>query len=172
MPIPAATTAAAVGQNGVMDISSHMDFAADPTAVFTMLTHPNFLARLAVETGARDHTVDVAGPNTRLQMTMSSPSSARKFIGATMQLVHTVNWSGPAANGSRTGQVTIEVPGMPVKMTGSAAMRPAGKGTVVDYTGDMRINIPMIGPKLEREAAPLVKQAFDAQQRVGDDWLA
>ena len=40
------------------------------------------------------------------------------------------------------------------------------------YTGTFTVSVPLVGKKLEKAAAPHITQAFDMQQRAGDDWLA
>ena len=57
-------------------------------------------------------------------------------------------------------------------MTGTAILRPGGKGTTVVYEADLSVSIPFVGKKLEQSAAPSVMDGIGLQQRVGDQWLA
>ena len=52
------------------------------------------------------------------------------------------------------------------------ALRPGGRGTLVDFTGDFSIKVPFLGGKLEAQAAPALLEGFAVQQKVGDEWLA
>jgi len=56
-------------------------------------------------------------------------------------------------------------------MLGTARLTAGGSGTRVDYSGDLSVNIPFIGKKLEQSAAPAVLDGIGLQQRVGTDWL-
>ncbi|GAA1396882.1 DUF2505 domain-containing protein [Luteococcus peritonei] len=155
-----------------MDISSRLDFEADPKTVYQMMTDKGWLEELVSRVDAASHTIDVAGPTTRVSMAVNAPEEVRAFIGATMDMVQTVQWSDAAADDSRTGTLVIEVPGKPVTMNGDARLYPGGRGTVVEYAGELKVNVPFVGKKIEQQAAPYVKQAIDAQQQAGDDWLA
>jgi len=51
-------------------------------------------------------------------------------------------------------------------------LTPGGKGSVVDLNGELKVNIPFVGKKMEQGAAPAVLAGFRTQQQVGDRWLA
>ncbi|MGO4955759.1 DUF2505 domain-containing protein [Luteococcus sp. Sow4_B9] len=155
-----------------MDINSRLEFAADPKTVHQMMTNKQWLEELVSRTDATSHTIDIAGDTTRIQMALPAPQDLARFAGSALKLNQTIQWGDAAADGSREGSLVIEVPGMPVHMNGRARLYPGGKGTVVDYTGDLTVNIPFMGKKIEQQAAPYVKDAIDAQQSAGDDWLA
>lgn len=161
--------------HGMMDgmqISSRLDFEADPKTVYEMMTDKGWLTELVSRTGATSHTIDVAGPTTRIDMALPAPSEVSKFVGSALNLQQVIEWGPAAADGSREGTLAITVPGLPVTMDGRAEMRPGGRGTVVDYSGDFQVRIPLMGKKIEQQASPYVKQAIDAQQEAGDDWIA
>lgn len=157
---------------GRMEISSRLEFAAEPTRVYEMMTDRSWLEELVSRSEATSHQIDIAGPTTRVQMGLSVPDSMKKFAGATMTMVQTVTWGDAAADGSRQGTLVVEAPGMPVDCKGQARLYPGGKGTIVEYTGNLKVNIPFVGGQVEKAAAPYVKDAIDAQQVVGDQWLA
>ncbi|WP_420175397.1 DUF2505 domain-containing protein [Luteococcus sp. OSA5] len=155
-----------------MEITSRLDFPADPKTVYTMMTNKDWLEELVSRSEATSHTIDVAGTTTRIQMSLPAPQEVARFVGSALKLNQTIEWGEPAADDSREGTLVIEVPGMPVQMNGKARLYPGGKGTVVDYTGELKVNIPLMGKKVEQQAAPHIKDAIDAQQAAGDDWLA
>ena len=47
-----------------------------------------------------------------------------------------------------------------------------GRGAVLSYDGELTVNIPFLGPGLAKQAAPLLLEALEIQQRVGDEYLA
>lgn len=155
-----------------MDINSRLEFAADPATVHQMMTSRDWLEQLVATADASSHTIDIAGNTTRIDMALNAPAAASKVVGATMNLRQTVQWAEPNPDGSRDGTLTIEVPGMPVTMDGRAHLVPGGRGTVVDYTGQLKVNIPIMGRAIEKQAAPFITDAINAQQQVGDQWLA
>jgi hypothetical protein len=95
------------------------------------------------------------------------PSFARKFVGATIDLVQREEWSSPT---EATFEVTI--PGKPGEMTGKARLAQSGSDTVETVKMDVRVGIPLVGGKLEDLIAGLLKDAFRAENKVGVKWLA
>lgn len=154
-----------------MEITSRNDFAAAPDAVATMLTTKEFLEKVCEASGATSYEVTADGDHTVTRRELPTPPQAQKFAGATLTIVEDVTWSAAKADGSRDGRLDLQVPGMPVTMHGSATLKPGGKGTVVTYSGDLKVNIPFIGKKVEQQAAPAIVEALSIQQRIGDDWL-
>ncbi len=155
-----------------MDISSRLEFAATPKAVYLMMTDPAWLEDLISRSEATSHTVSVAGSTTRIEMALPAPKEVSRFAGNALKLVQTVEWADPAADDSRDGTLTVDSPGLPVDMHGQARMYPGGKGTIVDYSGALKVNIPLMGKKVEQMASPYIKDAIDSQQEAGDEWLA
>ncbi len=161
-----------VGKNEGMHLTSQLDFAAPPAAVAAMLTDRDFLERVCAASDAIEHSVQVDGDRTTLSRTLRAPSAAAKFTGDTITIVEETTWGPAGADGSRHGELNLRVPGLPVEMTGTAALRPGGKGTTIAYDADLKVNIPFVGKKLEQSASPAVLEGIAVQQRVGDDWLA
>lgn len=155
-----------------MQLTAQQDFAAQPTEVAAMLTDRAFLEKVCVASEARTHSVTVNGAHTTVSRTLPAPSSITKFTGSTITIVEDLVWSEAAPDGSRTAKFTLTVPGLPVEMLGTARLAPGGTGTRVDYSGDLSVNIPFVGKKLEQSAAPAVLDGIGLEQRVGTEWLA
>ena len=155
-----------------MQLTAQQDFAAQPSQVAAMLIDRAFLEKVCIASEAEKHSVIVDGPHTTVTRTLPAPSAVTKFTGSTITIQEDLVWSPPAADGSRTASFTLTVPGLPVEMLGTARLEAGGKGTRVDYSGDLVVNIPFVGKKLEQSAAPAVLDGIGLQQRVGTDWLA
>jgi hypothetical protein len=95
------------------------------------------------------------------------PSFARKFVGATIDLLQREEWSTPT---DATFEVTI--PGKPGEMSGTATLAASGADAVQSIRMDVRVGIPLVGGKLEDLVAGLLKDAFRAENKVGVKWLA
>lgn len=152
---------------GAMDITTNLVFPADPATVFAMITDPGFLEDVAAEAGATNCTVTVNGLVTTSARSLRAPAEAEKITGPTINLVETRTWSEPGPDGSRTGTLDLKVPGQPITMDGRITLQPAGDHTRVDITGELKVKIPLIGKKLEKMAAPAVKDGIRAEERVG-----
>ena len=95
-----------------------------------------------------------------------------RFTGSELTVTEETRWGSPGADGSRTGDLTMDVQGQPVALRGQLQLSPGGPGTVVELTGDLKVSIPLLGRKIEQGAAPAVLAGFRKQQEVGDRWIA
>lgn len=154
-----------------MDIDSRADFTADPDRVFAMLTDKAFLEKVCAETHARSYDVIVDGDNVKTSRELPSPDAARPFTGETLTVVEDITWS-ETGGGARTGTVKMTVPGQPVNLNGKYELTGSATGSTLTLKGQLKVNVPLLGKKLEEAAAPAVMAAFDTQKRVGAEWLA
>ena len=155
-----------------MQINSQQTYAASPERVYAMMTDETYLGSVCDRFGATDRTITVDGSNTTVKMSLPAPPQVQKFVGATLPLNQFISWGEPAADGSRTGTMRMTVDRMPVHVEGSATLTPVGENTEVRYSAEMDVKIPLVGRKLEKEAAPMVQKALDVQQQVGEMYLA
>ena len=155
-----------------MQLQARNDFAADPDATHAMLTDPAFLAEVCVASGDVSHRVDAVPGRSAVERRMQTPSAVRSFLGDTLTLLQHVTWNDPAPDGSRTGRLVLTVSGMPARADAAIDMRSGGRGTLVDFAGEFVISVPLLGRKLEGQAAPALLAGFGVQQQVGDAWLA
>ncbi len=155
-----------------MDVISHNEFAADPATVFSMFLDPRFLAEVCTASGATRQEVMVTGDSTRTKRVLPAPASAAKFTGPDLTVTEEITWGPSATDGTRRGIIKVAVTGVPAQMNAIVDLKPGGKGTTLDYKGSFRINVPFVGGKLEQQAAPALLEGLQAQQRVGDAYLA
>ncbi len=154
-----------------MQIHASNDFASTTDAVFAMLTDRVFLRANALATEPLEHEVSVDGLTTTTRRVMPSPSVVARFTGPTLAVVDEIRWDPP--NGAvRTGVATITVEGMPAGLVGTVRLSPGGRGTVLDYVGELTVDVPLLGPSLAKQAAPVLLEALEMQQQVGDAFLA
>ena len=66
----------------------------------------------------------------------------------------------------------LTVERQPVSLRGTLHLAPGGRGTTVRLVGELKVNVPLLGRKLEQSAAPAVLAGFRTQQSAGDRWLA
>ena len=95
------------------------------------------------------------------------PSFAKKLVGNEIPIVQEENWD---ANGDASILVTI--PGKPGDMRGTASIVQRGDDVVeyVDLT--VKVNIPLVGGKIEDLIGGLLLKGFAAENKVGVKWLA
>ena len=154
-----------------MDISTGLDFAAAPHEVYAMMTDQAYLEEVCVASQSLNYDASVNNSSTRSSRTLPSPESAARFTGPQLTVIEEVQWSEAGSDGARTGSLALTVLGQPVRLNGRLLLRPGGRGTTVQLTGELKVAIPLLGRKLEESAAPAVLAGFRTQQQVGDRWL-
>lgn len=154
-----------------MEIHARNDFAASPDHVFAMLTDRVFLTAVCLASKPQSHEVSVEGALTRTRRVMPAPSAVAKLTGPTLAIIDEIQWQ-PASAEIRSGTARIMVEGLPAGLVGTVQLSPGGRGTILDYRGELTVSVPLIGPGLAKQAAPLLLEALDLQQRVGDEYLA
>jgi hypothetical protein len=155
-----------------MRIHAINDFAADVPTVFGMLTDPVFLRATCLASEPLEHSVSVEGPVTRTRRVMPTPSVVARLAGPTMAVVDQITWQPDDGTGRRAGDALITVEGLPARLVGTVRLEPGGRGAVLDYDGELTVDVPFLGPSLAKQAAPLLLEALEIQQRVGDRLLA
>lgn len=162
-----------------MRITKSFEYSATPAQVFAMVTDPAFQERKCEATHALRHEVtitpDGAGTDItvlRVMPTDGLPPFAKSMVGARLPITETVVWDPAAADGSRSGRLTLSVAESPVGMTGTTAMVPTPGGTRVDIEGELKARIPLLGGQIEKAAAPAIIDAIDIEHETGVAWLA
>lgn len=154
-----------------MQFSAQQTYAAPPERIHSLLTDERFLASVATQMGAVEHKVAASATRTAVEATVESPSEVRALVGATLVLTQETMWGDAAADGSRFGTVTITVAGTPASASGVVHLAPEGTGSSLAYEGELTVKIPLVGPAIEKAAAPAIDDALQAQERAARNWL-
>lgn len=156
-----------------MKIRHQLTYAAPPTDIYEMRADPAFRARVceAMETLRHDVKVHDAGGDLTVsvdmvQHTKGLPSFAKKVVGDETRVIQTERW--PSLD---TGHIEVEIPGKPGHIRGTLSIAEAGGGSVYVFDGDARINIPLIGGKLETLIHRMFIEGMDTEHRVAKAWL-
>ncbi|MFZ0531173.1 MAG: DUF2505 domain-containing protein [Propionicimonas sp.] len=155
-----------------MQIHAINDFAASVPEVFAMLTDRVFLRAVCLASEPIEHDVSVAGLETSTRRVMPSPSSVKRLAGPTMTVIDRIRWRAGDDPSGRSGETLVAVAGLPVELVGTVVLAGGGRGAVLTYDGELSVRIPVLGPGLAKQAAPLLLEALRLQQRVGDEYLA
>ncbi len=155
-----------------MDISTDLDFAADPATVYAMMLDRGYQEQVCVDSQSRRWEVEITPPTTWTSRTLDAPDSAARFTGPELTILETTTWGEAGPDGSRDATLVLTVDKQPVALNGRLRLAPGGRGTTVRLTGELKVNVPLLGRKLEQGAAPAVLAGFRTQQRAGDTWLS
>lgn len=143
-----------------------------PTAsLFRFFTDPDFFVRKYLALGASNVKVTHAamtGSQSTITVTrdvpveVPIPSFARSLVPSHITLVQTDAWDTATARGS----LLIEFKGMPVRMTCDITLRDHAEGAVEELDFDIRVNVPLVGSKLEALLAQDLRLKFQRDTDV------
>jgi hypothetical protein len=155
-------------------LSYDLTYDASLTQVGEMLMDPAFRERVCDAQGAIRKTVSI-GPDgggmkvvvDAVQLAQGIPGFAKKFVGDEIQLVQTEHWSD-----IENARVEVVIPGKPGQMSGTVTLRESGGTTTETVAMEIRVNIPLVGGKIESLIADLLRKALRAENSVGRQYLA
>jgi len=161
-----------------MRITETITYHAPVDVVYAMKTSPEFQERKCADSGALRHDVAVreegAGAVVVTRRDLSSdglPDFVKSIVGAHLSVTETYRWNAPSADGSRDGTLTVEAAGAPVAMRGTVRMEPQGGSTHLTIDGDLKANVPLVGGRIEKAAAPAFIKALRSEHESGRRWL-
>jgi len=165
-------------------LSVELRYAAPVPVVGAMLADEPFVRWRAERSGgpgAQVEQVDVTGTAAdgftlavrRTLPTDQIPAQVRSFVGGRLEIRQAEAWE-PERDGVRTGTVSLEITGAPVRLTGTVRLAPgADPGTTVQtYAGEIKASVPLFGGAIEAAAADAVRAALAAEERAGQEHLA
>jgi hypothetical protein len=161
-------------------LSAEIRYSAEPGAVFRMIVDRAFQEAKCAATGSLAHEIDIrehpgGGATISSRRTMPTeqvPQFVRSFVGGTVYLAEAQRWQAPGADGARTGTISVEIEGLPVRFTAATALSPNGGGTHQPIEGELKASVPLFGGRIESAAEPAVRAAIRVEQRTGALWLA
>ena len=148
-------------------------YDAAPAEVFAMLRDPGFREQVCEAQHATEASAKIDGVDDSMSVTVEQqrpadgiPSFAKKFVGDTIHIVQSEEWSS-----ATDATLDVGIPGKPGHLKGTVTLRPDGEGTVETVAGELKVHIPLVGGKIEGLIAELLEHALQAEQRVGRTWL-
>lgn len=162
-----------------MRFDATIDYPADVRTVAAMLADEEFVRRKLAASGALDSSHEILREGeaftitTRRQMpTDQVPSAFRSLVGQSLDVRLVEVWEAPSGDGSRTGTLSLDITGAPVRVTGRMSLQPTPTGTVESLTGDITASVPFFGKPIEKAAAGAVDSVVDVERSIGLEFLA
>jgi len=157
-----------------MKFRQEMTYDAPPAAVRAMVGDPAFREEVCEEQGSLRHDVTIDADAEQMtvrielvQPTQGVPSVAKKFVGDETDVVQEETW-----HDATSADLEVTIPGKPGSLVGGIRLEADGDGTRQVVEGDLKVNIPLVGGKLEKIIAELLTSAIRAEERTGKRWLA
>lgn len=162
-----------------MRFDAETTYPATAQRVGEMLADPEYVRRKVAASGATSVREQVDGDaagsfvvtTTRTLPPEVVPERYRRFVPGGVTLTFVESWSAPAADGARTGTLTLTIAGAPAKASGTSRLVPTATGTRLTYAGDVAVRIPIVGSSIENAAVRAVDRALAVERDVGLDWL-
>jgi hypothetical protein len=150
-----------------------LTYDAPLTDVGEMLMEAAFREQVCDAQGALRKTVTIGPDGGGMKVVIDSvqaakgiPGFAQRFVGDEIQLVQTERWSD-----IENGRVDVVIPGKPGQMTGTVTLREQGGTTTETVDMEIKVNIPLVGGKIESLIADLLRKALKAENAVGRQYL-
>ena len=154
--------------------SHDLTYDASMAEVDAMLMDGAFRERVCDAQGAIRKAVtiteDDAGVTVHIDQVQPAegiPGFARKFVGDEINLVQTESWFD-----AENARVEVVIPGKPGEMTGTINLSESGGVTTEKVEMTIKVNIPLVGGKIENLIADLLRKALKAENAVGRDYLS
>jgi Protein of unknown function (DUF2505) len=151
-----------------------LTYDASMSDVASMLADPAFREDVCSEQGSTRAMVSVDSDDSGMEVTIDQvrpaqgiPSFAKKFVGDEINIVQEESWSS-----ATEGDIKVTIPGKPGEMTGTARLSESDGVTTETIDLTIKVNIPVVGGKIEGLISDLLKQALKAENRVGRTYLS
>ena len=142
-----------------------VDMLADPAFREQVCDRQHVLRRTVTidAEGAPGMTVEVD----QVQAAQGIPGFAKKFVGEEIHIVQSEDWTIP-----EKGNLHVAIPGKPGEMAGTIHLTEDPDGTTETVNLDVKVNIPLVGGKIEGLVTDMLSKALRTEHRVGVAWLA
>ena len=154
-------------------VTHDLTYDAPAGEVLAMLQDAAFREQVCDATGVLRHTVTVTpqGSTTevlidQVQTAHGLPGFAKKLVGDEINIVQKEGWNGEAAD------VEVTIPGKPGQMTGTVTLTESGGTTTEHVDLEIKVNIPLVGGKIEGLIADMLLSALKVENTTGRSYLS
>ena len=144
----------------------------DVESVYALITDPKFREEAVATVGGTDIevTIEPSGGGHTVTVIQTQPAKVpdfiKKFVGDSVRVKQTETWSGSGDAGTRSADIRFTVIGQPVDMRGRAVLSGEGDVSFV-VEGDLKVNVPFLGRKIEPEIAKIVSASLRSDVEQG-----
>ena len=144
----------------------------DVASVYALVSDPVFREEAVAVVGGTDIqvTVEPEGDGHTITVIQRQPANVpdfiKKFIGDSVMVKQVEKWGSPDGAGNRSADIRFTVIGQPAAMHGRAELSGAGDVSFV-VQGDLKVNVPFLGKKIEPEIAKIVAASLRSDVEQG-----
>lgn len=163
-----------------MPVNASTTIKAPLDTVLNTFVDEAFVRHVSDRAGTQLESFEVSGDtNTAFTVTtvrtMSAdklPDVVQKFVKGAIKLSQVDTYDAPATDGSRNVRTEIKAHGLPVGANATQTLTSTNDETLVEVTGDVVANIPLVGKKIAAAAEPYIGKALTLQARAAESWIA
>ncbi|MDR1825671.1 MAG: DUF2505 domain-containing protein [Bifidobacteriaceae bacterium] len=163
-----------------MRLSAQYDFPAGAERVAGLLASKDFVLAAAKRTHALSSEAAVSTtPDGAFTVTLRRtlpvdglPAAARQFLPGGLEIRQAVAWEPPGPDGAREASVAGDIAGAPVHLIGTARLAPTKAGCRLDFDGEVKAAVPLLGRSIEEAAVPAIVKVLDAEHAEALDQLS
>lgn len=151
-----------------------MTYDAPLDAVSAMLDDPAYRDEVVTAQGGKDGSVTFEQDGDTVVVVISQqqpseglPGFAKKFVGDQINLVQREAWTS-----ADHADLKVTIPGKPGQMVGSIELSEDGGTTTETVDVEITVNIPLVGGKIEKLIADMLRKALRAEEEVGRDYVS
>lgn len=155
------------------------DYPAAVEEVFAAFGDQRYWVTRLADSGADSATLDTLTTDTDGTITVTTtqslyrhrlPALAAQFLRGNLEVVRHEIWH-PVRDGTARGKVTAAVTAAPASLSSSAQLAPTTVGSRLTMTASVRVNVPLVGGKIEGVIAGALSELMAAEQRFTKTWL-
>lgn len=151
-----------------------MEYDAPLARVLAMLADPGFREAVCVAQGGKPSEISLDGAGAGMAVVVDQvqpaegiPGFAKKFVGDEINIVQREEWTA-----ADRADLHVTIPGKPGAMTGTITLVESGGSTTETVDVEIKVNIPLVGGKIESLIADMLRKALRAEGEAGRDYLS
>ncbi|MFT0762579.1 DUF2505 domain-containing protein [Actinomyces sp. F1_1611] len=161
-----------------MQFSEKYEYPAGFDQIWEMYADPEFHAQRLSAAQLEEATVNAHLDGDDLTVELRGqvspeaiPAQVSRFVKGRLSLSLMETWHRTGSEA--TGRMTVDISGAPVKIGAELALTsPAAALTERAMTGDLKVSIPLLGPRLEKEAMRFIPMLVNAELSAAEAWLS
>jgi hypothetical protein len=158
-------------------IEHHAKYLADAATVHATVTDAGFLRAKLERLGGTTaelveltKTSEVTTVRTKHGIPAEKlPGAVRAMLGGDLRIERVETWKADGAG--YVGTIEVRVSGAPGKLTGKSTLRGAETSCAQDMRGEVRVDIPLVGGKVEESVCGHISTLLDAEATFTERWL-
>ena len=148
-------------------------FNATPAAVLPIFWSPEYIAERAASVARFSHMISSSNGNNIVTFNYgdtlpeATPKMIRKLLGESINFVEVTRLPQVLnASGSATGTIDITVQNQPATIHATSTLLPTATGCRMDFEGELKIKVPLIGGEIEKYLVKFVPDVFEEIGRL------